>query len=324
MAMLHVAPHSINALHYLTNFMQRIIVIGVLLLYTPIMNACNVCGCSAMSSSPGILPNFRTHFIGFRESHKTIHIEHPVSLLNPESQKSTESFASTELWGRWYPHQRLQVFGFMPFNRLSRTVNEQTISKAGFGDLSIMVNYLVFNTGDSIDRNVKQALLLGSGVKLKTGKFNPEESAGFQIGSGSRDWQFFASHTLRYQQVGMLNELSYRLPGLNPQGYQFGNRLIYSVKAFYWSKIKNLTVLPHIGYAYENAQADHLNSIRQSKTGSEILSAGVGVDLYYKDFSLGCNAYQPFKQNINAGQVSESYRIQINLIYNFKTSSKCN
>lgn len=304
--------------------MQRIILIGVLLLYTPIMIACNVCGCSAMSSSPGILPNFRTHFIGFRESHKSIHIQHPVSLLNPESQKSTESFNSTELWGRWYPHQRLQVFGFMPFNRISRTVNEQTITKAGLGDLSIMVNYLVFNTGDSIEAKFKQALLLGSGVKLNTGKFNSDESAGFQLGSGSRDWQLYASHTLRYQQAGVLNEISYRLPGLNPQGYQFGNRLIYSVKAFYWSKIKNLTVLPHIGYAYENAKADHLNGILQSKTGSEILSAGAGVDLYYKDFSLGCNAFQPFKQNINAGQVKESCRLQINLIYNFKTLSKCN
>lgn len=304
--------------------MQRIIIIGVLLLYTPIMIACNVCGCSAMSSSPGILPNFRTHFIGFRESHKTIHIQHPASLLNPESQKSTESFNSTELWGRWYPHQRLQVFGFMPFNRISRTVNEQTVAEAGLGDLSIMVNYLVFNTGDSIDTKFKQALLLGSAIKLNTGKFNPDESAGFQLGSGSRDLQLYASHTLRYQQTGLLNELSYRLPQQNPQGYQFGNRLIYSVKAFYWSKIKNLTILPHLGYAYENAQADHLNGILQSKTGSEILSAGAGVDLYYNDFSLGCNVFQPFKQNINAGQVNESYRLQINLIYNFKTVSKCN
>jgi len=304
--------------------MQRFLLLCVLLIQTPTMNACNVCGGGAMSGSPGILPKFRTHFIGFRESVKTINIQHPASLLNPEVQKSSESFYSTELWGRWYPHQRLQVFGFVPYNHISRTIKNQSTQKSGLGDVSVLVNYLVLNSDDSSTSKFKQALLIGAGCKLNTGSFNATETAGFQTGSGTKDFQFYGSYTMRYQMYGLLNEASYRVMGVNPNAYQFGNRFNWSAKAFYWFKINELSCLPHIGYTYENAAADRLKSIQQSKTGAEIALIGSGVDLYYKNFSLGANYYHPIHQNINAGQVTESFRLQIHLIYNFKNLIKCN
>lgn len=304
--------------------MKRFMMFCVLLIQTPTMSACNVCGGGAMSTSPGILPKFRTHFIGFRETVKTINIQHPASILNPEIQKSSETYKSNELWGRWYPHKRIQVFGFVPFNQISRNANQTSIQKAGFGDVSILVNYLVFNTSDSNTAKFKQALLIGAGGKLKTGSFNAAESAGFQLGSGTNDCQFYGSYTMRYQQLGLLNEGYYRYMGVNPNAYQFGNRFNWSAKAFYWLKYKALTCLPHIGYIYERAEADRLKTIQQSKTGAEIALIGSGVDLYFNNFSLGANFYQPVYQYINAGQITESFRFQINLIYNFKNVLKCN
>lgn len=304
--------------------MQRILFVSVLLITFPVMYACNVCGGGAMSASPGILPKFRTHFIGLRESVKTINIQHPASLLNPEIQKSSESFKSTELWGRWYPHQRLQVFGFLPYNHISRTANAQSVSRSGFGDATLLVNFLVFNTGDSNTGKFKQAFLIGAGCKFNTGKFDASESAGFQLGSGSKDMQMYASYTVRYNMLGLLNEASYRFMGTNPSAYRFGNRFNWSAKTFYWFKYNELTVLPHIGFNYENGGQDYLNNKLQQKTGAEIVLAGTGVDLYYKNFSLGANYYQPVYQYINAGQVKESSRFQINLIYNFKKLIKCN
>ena len=124
--------------------------------------------------------------------------------------------------------------------------------------------------------------------------------------------------------LGWLNEGAYRIMGTNPNAYRFGNRFNWSSKAFYWFKINDMSCLPHIGYTYESAAADRLNNKRQSKTGAEIALLGTGVDLYYKNFSLGANYYKPIYQYINAGQVTESFRFQINIIYNFKNLITCN
>ncbi len=304
--------------------MQRIITLCVLMVYTINMYACNICGCSAMSGTPGILPKFQSHFIGIRQSIRYVEATHPVSLLTPVEQKSKEQYLSTEIWGRWYPHKRIQVFGFVPFNQFTKTESNSTTQLNGLGDVSLLINYLIIQTPDTTSKSFRQVWMAGSGIKLNTGKYQIGESPGFQLGSGTNDLQLYTSHTARYGNAGVLNELQYRITGTNPDYYKFGNKFNWSTKLFYWKKLGRTSILPSIGVFYEKGKYDIWRSIRQAKTGSQLTMSGVGIDIYFKNLAITGNCYLPIHQYINAGLVKEQSRIQINLIYNFNKKQSCN
>ena len=304
--------------------MQRFIMLCVLSTTYITMNACNICGCSVMNGSPGILPKFRTHFIGLRHTHRSFTSTHPASILNPEVTKSKDIYRSTELWGRWYPHKRIQVFAFVPFNSFERNEDKVNKSIAGIGDASLMVNYLLLNTADSSKSKLKQAFLIGALYKHNTGKFDRNETPNFQLGSGTRDVQSYLSYTLRYGMLGLMTESSYRWIGINPNHYELGNRFNVSSKLFYWIKYGNNSLLPHVGIIRESAEADRLKGTFQDYTGGNSTLAGLGLDAYIGNVNIGINGYLPIIQNLGDGMVYESPRIQMNLIYNFKQKKSCN
>lgn len=302
--------------------MQRYLFLCVLMIHSIAMNACDICGCSVLSGSPGILPKFRSHFIGFRESMRQFENTHPASILNPEGYKSSNTYSTHELWGRWYPHKRIQVFGSLPYNDFTMTENGVSRRKTGFGDASLLVNYLLLNTGDSSTK-FKHLLMLGAGAKLNTGHFAPADIAAFQVGSGTRDYQLYLSYTARYGQFGGLSEITARRMGTNPNNYNFGDKVFYAQKLFYWINIGKNSLLPHVGYMFEHSGVDKSNQVIQDYTGGNSQLAGLGLDWYMSSFNLGFNVYKPVSQNLGDGLVKESPRMQFNLIYIINKKPSC-
>lgn len=304
--------------------MQRVILCCVLMMHSYVMNACDICGCSVLSGSPGILPKFRSHLIGFRESVRQFSNIHPPSIINPEGFKSYNHYYTHELWGRWFPHDKIQVFGSLPYNQFRLEENGNTKSLSGFGDASVLVNYLLLNTGDSSNKIFKHVLTLGMGAKFNTGEFDPSEIAGFQLGSGTKDYQAYLSYTTRVNQWGALSEINLRRMGSNPNNYDFGDKLFYAQKVFYWLKLGRNSALPHLGYMYENSGIDKLNGKKQDHTGGYAHLMGIGADFYVANFNLGFNVYKPIYQNIGEGVLNENPRLQLNLIYIINKKPSCN
>jgi hypothetical protein len=269
--------------------------------------ACDICGCSAGGSYFGILPRFGKHFVGVRYQYSAFSSTHPPTGSESPSS-SQEWFQTGELWGRYVIHPRLQLFAFLPYHHFERHADQKMTTVDGLGDASLVANWMVFNTGDSLYHNWKQAFQIGGGVKLPTGQhlivregllLNPN----LQPGTGTYDFPLNAIYTLRHKKWGMNTELQYRMNGVNKNGYQFGNRASTALQLFYWHNLKKCALLPQAGITGEFAQADQKNKIAQDNTGGQAVYATAGVNIYFRRIAVGMNVNQPVYQHLGNGNV---------------------
>ena len=284
--------------------------------------ACDVCGCSLGGSYYGILPQFQKNFIGLRWSQAKFHayMNHGAVL---GEEHSNDTYSKVELWGRYYINEKIQLFAFVPYGYNTMDGTEQKIKTQGLGDVSVLANYLILNTGESKTKKLKHTLMAGAGVKLPTGKYDLEDNGlivnrNFQLGTGSVDFILSGVYTIRYQKVGLNSEAGYKINTRNSQEYLFGNQLHASTRFFYWQNVKALSLLPNVGVYYEQAAEHRDGEIIQANTGGNALLFSAGAEMYYKNFSVGFTFQNPIKQNYNSDEVAEitsKDRINISLTF---------
>ncbi|MBC7426103.1 MAG: hypothetical protein H7321_06170 [Bacteroidia bacterium] len=281
------------------------------------VEACDICGCSAASAGLGILPRFQNHFIGLRYSSRGFLSKHPQSIASPASV-STGNYSTTELWGRWYPAKRIQIYAFVPFHRITDKETGSTTSiTSGIGDISLLTNFIILKNGDSSCKPFKHALIAGAGVKLPTGNFSREGNPNMQTGSGSTDFLFNASYTVRYKKIGLVTEVNYRINNLNAAEYRYGNRNTVTAKLFYWKKIKKLVILPFANFTIDQSKHDVKKHLYQIHTGGNVLYTGFGAECYIRKISIGANMQIPISQNIGKGYTTTQKKFTLTFLYNF-------
>lgn len=291
-------------------------------LFTMVYNAiaCDVCGCSAGGSSMGILPRFSKHFIGLRSTYTTFTSSHPSLFEGNPDLTSKEYFSTTTLWGRYVPHKRVQLFAQVPYNYFVREEDGQRVVTQGLGDITLLANYVVFNTTDSMKSKVKHSLQLGGGIKLPTGAYNKEVGGSLlninmQAGTGSFDIPLNLIHTLRFKSTGINTELSYTINTINPNYYKQGNKFLASVKAFYWKNFRNISFLPQAGVRFENFAFDVIEGEKADYTGGNMFMLDAGVDVYFYKWALGAHIKGPLKTTMGEGRIQPHAALNFNLIY---------
>ncbi len=305
--------------------MKKIILAGIVLAITVVQSqACDVCGCSLGGSYYGILPQFQKNFIGFRWSQAKFyaHMDHG-SVLGEEH--SNDTYSKLELWGRYYVNEKIQVFAFIPYSYNTMDGTEQEIKTHGLGDVSILANYLILNTGSDKTKKLKHTLMAGAGLKLPTGKYDMEDNGqivnrNFQLGTGSIDFILSGVYTIRYQKLGLTSEAGYKINTRNNHQYLFGNQFHTSARVFYWQNIKSVSLLPNAGVYYEKAAQHRDGEIIQANTGGDALLLSAGLEMYYNRFSLGFTFQDPIKQHYNSDDIAEitsKDRITISLTCSF-------
>jgi hypothetical protein len=285
-------------------------------------DACDVCGCSVGGNYFGILPQFRRHFVGIRYQYRPFQSTHATLFEGETPLVTKEYFHTAELWGRYVPHKNVQLYAFVPTNYFLKTEEGKKTEYSGLGDISLMANYFVLNTGDSAARNWKHALQVGAGVKLPTGKANKVENdvrlnPYLQMGTGSLDIPLSIIYTLRYKRFGLNAEANYRVNTPNQQSYRFGNRLASSARLFYWHKVKSNSFLPNAGINYESADRDTDNGVGKEFTGGYSVFANIGIDIFYRDFSLNLSARPPLHEHFGDGNVKSFTRFAASFVYLF-------
>ncbi len=287
--------------------------------------ACDVCGCSLGGNYFGILPQFNKNFVGLRWSQSKFyaHINHNSQYLDEEY--SNDTYMKAEVWGRFYINKRFQVFAFVPYAYNKMEGTEQNITSHGLSDITLLGNYLIFNTGENNTTKFKHTLMGGVGIKLPTGKNNLKESGvlvnpNFQMGTGSTDFLISSVYTLRYQKVGLNTEAGCKLNTRNAENYLFGNQFHASTQFFFWQNVKSFSFLPNTGLYYEQAIMHKDDEIIQINTGGEALLLAVGLETYFKNFTIGVNYKRPILQNYNSDALAEIQskdRWMISLTCNF-------
>lgn len=300
--------------------MKKIAVAFGLLLIAYSAMACDVCGCAVGGNSLGILPRFTKHFIGLRATHSSFTSAHPTLFAGEEQKISKEYFTSTTLWGRYVPHNRVQVFAQVPYNYFVREEDGKSTFNQGLGDINLLANYVLFNTIDSFRNKIKHSLQIGGGIKLPTGQFNRTENGdllnvNMQLGSGSYDIPLNVLHTMRFNSFGVNTELRYTFNSTNSNSYALGDRFLASSRVFYWRNYKRMTFLPQLGVSYEHYGGDKDGRYEVDFTGGTMLNLDAGIDVYFYKWAVGAHFRNPLQSNMGQGFVTPNTALTFNLMY---------
>ncbi|MDX1943706.1 MAG: hypothetical protein SFU99_24275 [Saprospiraceae bacterium] len=284
--------------------------------------ACDVCGCSIGGNYFGILPQFHGHFVGLRYQYRSFRSEHLPLFSQTETLVSHEYFHTTELWGRWNPSKKLQLFAFVPVHFMQKRETGISTRENGIGDPSVIANLVLFNTGDDVRNTWKHAIQIGAGIKFPVGHSNLKLSDGlvnpnFQLGTGSFDFPLNAIYTIRYKRAGLSTEVNYRINTANSNDYRFGNRLNTGTHFFYWQQVGATAFLPSVGTLWEYAAQDLENGIYQDLTGGQSLWLTTGLDVYFQRFSVGMSYQQALYQDLAEGQLTSRPRLTANVSFLF-------
>lgn len=250
-------------------------------------------------------------------THKTTHGGHH----GVANTKVREVYNSTELWGKFFISERLQlVSSFALANNAVYENGSLTYNLTGISDIITLARYQLYNTlceGDS--QKITQRLLLGGGVKLPVGHYQkavgPEYDAYIQSGTGSFDVLTNLTYLIKMNNWGLNVDVSYKLNAYNNVRFRFANRFNTYLNAFYQIKANKLTVMPNMGLYYEQAQRDWYQGFKVTGSGGKVLLGSVGTDLFVGKFSFNFVCQIPVMQNLYDVQVPNKSRWILGLNY---------
>lgn len=284
--------------------------------------ACDICGCASGNLFLGIMPQFQKNFIGVRYQYKSFQTEHLPDLFGNKPASSYEQFHQADIWGRVYVHKKIQLFYFVPYLVKRKFENGEITQSSGLGDITLLSNYLIFNTGDSLNRKFRHTLSLGGGMKLPTGQFKLKREGAqiapaMQPGSGSFDFIFNSIYTIRIKRLGLNTEMNYKFNTSNSQGMKFGNRLMASFSSFYLLQAGKFAFVPQLGLQYEIRSKDSINGELQSPGGGQILNNLLSLDVFFKRISFQISSRIPIYQNLSKNLIQTHPDIMVGININF-------
>jgi hypothetical protein len=286
------------------------------------LQACDVCGCAAGGSMLGILPQYGKNFVGMRFRYQQF--THPTLLTEfKDDAVSSEYFISPEIWGRWYPHKRVQILYFLPYVHNIRQEVGGNSTSAGIGDVSFLANYLLINTGDSLFAKKKHTLLFGGGIKAATGSIERRSRsklllpAHFQPGTGSYAFILNGIYTMRSKKYGINAEASYRTFTTNQFDYKFGDRVSSSLSGFLWLENKKRVLMPNLSIIYEKLAKDKEYRDLLQNSGAQSLFGSLGIDIYKKKWITGINFQYPIAAQTNGTLPLPDFRMMAHLEWIF-------
>jgi len=285
--------------------------------------ACDACGCAATGSYSGIYPQFSKNLFGIR--YGFTEFTHPNTTLNynGDSRVYKDYFQRFEAWGRFYPSDKVQLFVFVPYQVHRREEERRATEISGVGDITILANYALVNTGDSLDRKFNHTLLLGGGFTLPTGKYQERDEgqqmlpAQFQIGTGAYSLSTQLNYTIRHKGFGINTELSYTFRDVNERSYRFGESANMAISGFYWITTEKMAILPNVGWSYEEYQHDLEYGQPKAETGGNMQFLNLGVDINYRRLFLRGFIQNPLSQDLPDSQPTSGVRWNASVSYVF-------
>lgn len=282
---------------------------------------CDVCGGSGVGNMMGIVPQFGNHFVGLRYQFSGFNSRHAPSLLSEGvNGSSREAFHSMELMGRYYVHPRIQLLAFVPYRLNLQTTDTRSYEGKGLGDISLMGNFLLVNTGDSLGRKLRHTLMVGAGLKMATGAYRQTDHGlrlhpNLQPGSGSWDALFNLQYTVRLKQWGVSLQGMYRLNTANPEGFRSGDRIMGNFLIYHWSTKGRWNVMPSIGVAVDHARKERLDDRVYLLSGGTDLRATAELQVFHGQWGIGAGCRLPLHHSLANGTVTPAPQWMASLVF---------
>jgi hypothetical protein len=306
---------------------RRLSMLLILCLVAGSTMACDICGCGVGGGYLGLLPGFRKRFIGLRYLQNGL-ISHRGPGGSTTYLTSKEQFRIMELWGAANIGKKFRVTAFVPFNFLERENGLGKTSRSGLGDITLIGYYQLLNKTKTVftDKLMVQSLWVGTGIKLPTGKYDPEDKNvqdnsqnTFQLGTGSVDFSVHAMYDVRIQDFGVNVNASYKWNTTNEDEYQYGNKLTTNVLAYYKIKVgKQTTIAPNTGILFESAGKDtRARELKIWESGGRSLMGTIGLEVASGHWGFGTNYQSPLSQNLGERKVLARNRGMVYISYSF-------
>jgi len=295
----------------------------ILILFTTAMQqstACEICGCGVGNYYIGLLPQFKSHFIGLRYHYNKFN----TRLVSDPSQYSNDFYQTLELWSGWNIGKHFQLLAFVPVNFNHQESDEGITNLKGLGDAVLLMNYKLFdiNSKNNSRKNVNQQLWLGAGLKLPTGKFEIDPNdpdvaskANMQLGSGTTDILLNGMYNVRAGKIGVTTQANYKISSTNEDDYRFGNKFSASSFISYGLNAKTTTISPNLGLLYENTAESKLASSKVDLTGGSLLQGAAGVEFGFNKVALGFNVQLPIAQNFAEDQTKQKIKGMVHVTF---------
>jgi hypothetical protein len=290
--------------------MKRISIVITLLIAFQSTFACDICGCSSGSYFIGPYPHFQKKFAGIRYSFRNYFSR----MADDPTEFSKDLYQTAELVGGFSIGKRWQLMAFIPYNINRQEMEHHPHEKQGIGDVSLLGNYQVLNKKSN-------QLLIGGGLKLPTGKFNPGfashpvPSANVQPGTGSLDVILNATDVLQWTKWSLHSNVNYKINGTAKE-FRFGDRL--NASAIVSRMLGNRIGLnPYAGLQYEHLAANKYQKSTIEDTGGQALLGTAGMDVQMAKINVGLNVQLPVAQNFSNHQTDSKLRgmVQVSVVF---------
>jgi hypothetical protein len=256
----------------------------------------------------------------------------------------SEAYNSYDLVANFFVTTRLQFNGSINFSDNFVKQNDSILANVGgIGDLNLMAKYQLYNSTASDDTTNKNRYLhrlsVGGGVSLPTGKYNQYTVSGFvteflpntiigtpemeldphiQPGTGSLGYLFLLEYLIRYNNVGLNTNVSYKINTTNKNEFRLANRFNANGSFFIMGQLsKSLRIMPSFGLSYEVSDYDQINGETYIDSGGEVLFINYGLNLYINKIGVGFNFLAPGMENLHGSQPLNNRRFITQLTYYF-------
>ena len=307
--------------------MRNIILVLILLIGTMKAIACDVCGCAINTSGNEVIPGVFQNYLGMRANVR--HFESLHYGLLGGTTRSKEWFHTTEFYGRYSPHRRLQLIGFLPYNAVFKREEDQWHTTNGLGDARLKVNFLLVDHKDST-KDELLSVFLGTTLKVPTGRYDfvDNEAQAFRRsmlpGTGTWDYSISADLIYRRKNIGGILSGAYTNRGTNDLNYDFGNVFSGQASIFYRKQSMERTFLFEAGMMITNLEADY--DLRFNE--EQVYTSGSMVSPMLKFTSVGENwtffamANHALWQNLGKGRVKQYFQFDAGFTYFLPTNKK--
>ena len=282
--------------------------------------ACPYCGCGNSNFQIGLLPTFSKAFLSVRYTYT--HFK-----TDSSSQYSRDYFHTTEL-GAGYNAGQFQVMAWVPYLSIHKRSDDGDVNTNGLGDITVLGNYPIFSmttNGTQTKSSITHILRLGGGIKLPTGQSTVDvTNLGFTVGdfsatpgTGSTDFIVHAIHHLIIGNNGMVTNAAYRVNTVNPQQFQYGNRIYVSTAYFHSFSAGSLIIRPSIGANLVVNEANRYRGQEVKGSNGYLATAMGGVNLQKGKVGFFLNAFLPLSQDFYHGLTQCKERESVGLTYSF-------
>jgi len=256
-----------------------------------------------------------------------------------ESSIQEEVFINYDLWFNYFVNQKWQINGTLTFADNYYRENDSSLHNiGGIGDLTLISKYMIYNTKVTDSSSWAMRWLIGGGLQLPIGNYQksyvvaPSSSKNGQVvygapyeeldphmqaGSGSLDYILLTEFQLRYKKVGLSANAIYQINSVNSYDFKFANRFNTNTSLFGLINWQKVTFAPGLGLSYEVSKRDEYKGEEYLNSGGSALFSSLFAKVYYSDFALGFNYFQPIEQNLLDNQLPNKERLTVDLSFYF-------